>query len=215
MSKQMSKQWQGMAAGVLLLAGGGAEAALVDAGNGLINDTVLNITWVADASLSGAQSWSDLVQWAEDLVYGGYDDWRLASMSVAAGTPTGATDSIIDCATDTEANCRDNELGYMYTYYLSGNYGDDKTGNQAVGSVTLTGIQLSHWSGTEAASSPGNAWVFYPLNGFQTNFGNAYESYGWAVRDGQIAAAPLPATALLMALGFGAMTVLRRARRRS
>jgi hypothetical protein len=46
-------------------------------------------------------------------------------MSVAAGTPTGSTDSIIDCSMDTEANCRDNELAYMYTYYLPGTYGDN------------------------------------------------------------------------------------------
>ena len=58
----------------LLGAGSPSQAALVDAGNGLINDTVLDITWVADASLSGARTWDNLVQWAEDLVYGGYDD---------------------------------------------------------------------------------------------------------------------------------------------
>jgi hypothetical protein len=166
------KTWQGMAAAGLLLAGGGAQAALVDAGNGLVNDTVLDITWVADAGLSndqlsGAANWQDLVDWAENLVYAGYDDWRLASMSVAAGTPTGSTDSIIDCSTDTEANCRDNELAYMYTYYLPGTYGDDKTGDQTVGDVTLTGIQNAYWSGTEFASDPFIAWFFFPTSGEQ------------------------------------------------
>ena len=198
----------------LLGAGGATQAALVDAGNGLVNDTVLDITWVADASLSGGQSWGDLVDWAENLVYAGYDDWRLASMSVAAGTPTGATDSIIACQTDTEVNCRDNELGYMYTYYLPGNYGDNKTGDQTVGDVTLTGIQNVYWSGTEFASGPDFAWGFDPVNGFQFDDDKGFQDYGWAVRPGQVAAAPLPGTALLMALGFGAMALLRRARRR-
>jgi len=198
----------------LLGAGGATQAALVDAGNGLVNDTVLDITWVADASLSGGQSWGDLVDWAENLVYAGYDDWRLASMSVAAGTPTGATDSIIACQTDTEVNCRDNELGYMYTYYLPGNYGDNKTGDQTVGDVTLTGIQNVYWSGTEFASDPVGAWFFDPDLGFQAFDGKVLQFYGWAVRPGQVAAAPLPGTALLMALGFGAMALLRRARRR-
>jgi hypothetical protein len=95
-------------------------AALVDAGNGLVNDTVRNITWVADASLSGAQTWDNLASWAENLVYAGYSDWRLASMSVAAGTPTGSAGTDVDCSSATEPACRDNELGDMHYYNLGG-----------------------------------------------------------------------------------------------
>jgi hypothetical protein len=116
------KTWAGMAGAGLLLVGGGAQAALVDVGNGLINDTVLNITWVADAGLSNSQlggtaQWQPLVNWAAGLVYGGYDDWRLASMSVLAGTPTGSTDSVVtsaDCATDEVAHPNTSPTKFRY-----------------------------------------------------------------------------------------------------
>ena len=212
--------WQGMAAAGLLLAGGGAQAALVDAGNGLVNDTGLDITWVAEAGVStvqlgGAATWEELVNGAAGLEDAGYDDWRLASMSVAAGTPTGSAGfgSIIDCETDTETNCRDNELGYMYRYYLPGNYGDDKTGEQTVGDVTLTGIQNLYWSGTDVAGSPSRAWLFNPGVGFQGYGFKSSEHYGWAVRPGQIPTAPLPGTAALMALGLAGLGARRLSRR--
>jgi hypothetical protein len=80
--------------------------------------------------------------------------------------------------------------------------------------VTLTNIQNAYWSGTEVASDLRFAWLFLPVDGSQGNGGKDSHYYGWAVRPGQIAAAPLPGTALLMALGFGAMALSRRARRR-
>jgi hypothetical protein len=218
------KTWAGMAGAGLLLVGGGAQAALVDVGNGLINDTVLNITWVADAGLSNSQlggtaRWQPLVDWAEDLVYGGYDDWRLASMSVLAGTPTGSTDSVVmaaDCATD-EVACRDNELAYMYTHYLSG--GSNRTGNQTVGDVTLTNIQDTYWSGTEEATRDFEAWRFAFNNGLGPASPNKINlGSGWAVRDGLVPtddpSVPLPGTALLMALGVLPLAARRLARQR-
>jgi hypothetical protein len=136
----------------LLGAGGASQAALVDAGNGLVNDTVLDITWVANAGLSneqlsGAANWQDLVDWADALVYGGYDDWRLASMS-----STSPTNTVFDCSTGTEQQCIEsgNQLGYMFHYNIAGGF--PKTGDQTVGDVTLTGIQNAYWSGTEFAS---------------------------------------------------------------
>jgi hypothetical protein len=209
-----SKTWQGMAAAGLLLAGGASQAALVDAGNGLVNDTVLDITWVANAGLSndelgGSKTWQELVDWAENLVYAGYDDWRLASMSTSA-----ATDSVHNCSSGTEDACiaSGNELGYMFNFNITGDF--PKAGDKTVGDVELTGIQNAYWSGTEYAPSPGYAWVFNANFGFQYNVSKVSQYYGWAVRPGQVAAAPLPGTALLMALGFGALSLSRRARRR-
>jgi hypothetical protein len=100
----------------------------------------------------------------------------------------------------------------MFNFNITGIF--PKTGDQTVGDVDLTGIQNVYWSGTESASFPGNAWIFRPDIGFQFVDDMDFQYYGWAVRPGQVAAAPLPGTALLMALGFGAMALLRRARRR-
>jgi hypothetical protein len=56
-----------------------AFASLTDKGGGLIYDTDLDITWLQNANYAGQMSHEDALQWAEDLVYQGYDDWRLPS----------------------------------------------------------------------------------------------------------------------------------------
>ena len=76
-----------------LFAATAAQAALVDRGGGMIYDTDLSITWLQDANLAktsgydadGRMSWVAANQWAANLIYGGYADWRLAS-----ATDTGA-----------------------------------------------------------------------------------------------------------------------------
>ena len=62
-------------------------------------DDVLDITWLTDASLSGRWVWDNQVGWARGLNTAnhlGFDGWRLASMSVAAGLPTGTAASVVD-----------------------------------------------------------------------------------------------------------------------
>ena len=104
---------------LLVLFAAPAHAALLDRGNGLIYDDVLDITWSQNANLGGVLiNWDNAVSWADGLVFGGFNDWRLASMSVSSGVPTGQTFTIVDCSTATELACRDNELGYMYRYNL-------------------------------------------------------------------------------------------------
>ncbi len=64
---------------------GMANATLWDRGGGLIYDDVLNITWLQDANYAktwgydadGRMTWSQAMTWADQLVYAGYDDWRL------------------------------------------------------------------------------------------------------------------------------------------
>jgi hypothetical protein len=53
------------------------NATLVDRGGGMIYDSDLNITWLQDANLGGQMDWSSAIAWADQLVYGGYSDWRL------------------------------------------------------------------------------------------------------------------------------------------
>jgi len=62
-----------------------ANAELINRGGGLIYDTDYNITWLADANYAmtsnydpdGLMSWGQAMTWADQLEYGGYDDWRL------------------------------------------------------------------------------------------------------------------------------------------
>jgi len=70
---------------VLGLHFGTVHADLIDRGGGLIYDTDFDITWLADACYArtcgddadGLMNWSDASAWVDQLVYGGYDDWRL------------------------------------------------------------------------------------------------------------------------------------------
>jgi hypothetical protein len=112
-------------------------------------------------------------------VYQGFEDWRLASISVAAGLPTGATNSVVDCSTATELESRDNELGYMFYRNLGGMLGDDLTGDQGL----FTDIQDFYWSGTESSST--FAWNFLYDNGGQDNSFKGFDLLAdWAVRAG-------------------------------
>lgn len=62
-----------------------ANATLIDRGGGLIYDTDFNITWLQDANYAntsgydagGAMTWDEAMTWVSNLVYGGYDNWRL------------------------------------------------------------------------------------------------------------------------------------------
>ena len=89
---------------------GNAQASLIDRGNGLLYDDVLNVTWLQDANYAhtsgyagadsaGRMNWTTAKTWAADLVYGGYSDWRLPSNSPINGSsfndsyaPDGSTD---------------------------------------------------------------------------------------------------------------------------
>lgn len=187
-------------------------------------DTVLDITWLTDAALSGLGNGDNRVGWADGLDtanYLGFDGWRLASMSVTAGLPTGtATTTVVDCSTATELACRDNELGYMYYHNLGGSFLDDLTGTQTVGDVTLTDIQSLYWSGTEFTPSL-SAYCPLPICVWEYDFGFGGSSitgsgfsghYGWAVRSGDvISAVPIPAAVWLFGSGLvGLLGIARR-----
>jgi hypothetical protein len=98
-----------------------AQAALLDRGNGMIYDDVLNLTWLQDTRYAftigltgydytddfnrhynsvdpyGRMIWAQAMSWTAQLNYGGYTDWRLPTSDKVGGY-----------------NHSDSELGYMY-----------------------------------------------------------------------------------------------------
>ena len=62
-----------------------SHAILIDRGGGMIYSTDMNVTWLQDSKYArtsgydadGLMNWYDAMQWAQNLSYGGYDDWRL------------------------------------------------------------------------------------------------------------------------------------------
>ncbi len=196
------------------------QAELQDRGNGLIYDTVLDITWLQDANYAltsgydccdvyggcdddqycdvdsscdenfdpSKMTWQQAVKWADQLNYQGLDDWRLASVSVSSGIPTGSTwrDSIVHCYVESEEACRDNELGYMFRYNLGGELGDNLQGDQtSVNGVDLHNIQYGHWSNT-AYLEYIEAFAFFFAGGVYLDAGQTTRWAAWAVRDGDV-----------------------------
>ena len=199
-----AKRW----ATAVLMAGmglaGSASATLISRGADLVYDNVLNITWTRNANLPGSSvlTFPQANAWAANLVFAGFDDWRLPTINLTTPTTTAT-----NCALVTAAACAasGNELGYMFYVNLGGAFLDNKTGTQtAVGGEVLTGIQPAYWSGAEFA--PGNgAWVF------NFDFGFQFEEHlevsqlsAWAVRSGDVrAAVPEPQTVALLLFGLG------------
>ena len=62
------------------------KAELIDRGGGLIYDTCLDITWLQNPlwGQTQEQTWDEAKEWVEILVYQGYSDWRLPSVSGSA-----------------------------------------------------------------------------------------------------------------------------------
>jgi hypothetical protein len=200
------------------MAFGSASATLLDRGPGMVYDDVLNITWVRDANLcvtldncvnggggGGSMTWDDANAWADALVFGGFNDWRLPYASVSAGAgPTLSLSSCTGAGGADEVACRDNEMAYMFYYNLDGTAGFPETGTQtAVGGEMLTGIQPGYWSGTHAVLG-GLVWPFHFDGAISQPNSVIGFLFAWAVRPGDVGATsvPEPGSLALLALGL-------------
>ncbi len=93
-----------------------AEAGLISRPGGMVYDSDLDITWLADANYAmtslydadGLMDWDSANTWANDLVYGGFSDWRLPTADPGCGLTHG------ECVTNA------NEMGHLFYHELGG-----------------------------------------------------------------------------------------------
>ena len=172
----------GLMSGLLLLAAGNTtvRASLTDLGGGMIYDDALDITWLQNANQGGSQNRANARSWAENLVFGGYDDWRLPNIDVNGDGGLFAS----------VAN-PDNEFAWMFFHNLGGNFWDNKTGTQtSVDGITFTGITARYY--TADTGNDNKYYVYVMSDGGQFFQSAGTAAYGtWAVRAG--GAPPVPA----------------------
>ena len=178
---------------VLGLMASGANAALYSRDNGkMVYDDVLNVTWLADWNSIGLSDWDQANEWANGLVYGVYDNWRLPSSVNRNGTgPCGPA-----------INCDSSEMGYMFYVNWGATAGNSYstgsgTGNLALFKNVLDG--LPYWSDTKY--SVAEDWVFNMGNGSQYYLPDGRGGVV-AVHKGDVAGVPVPATLALLGLGL-------------
>lgn len=186
-------------------------------------DTVLNITWLADANYTrtsgydadGQMTWAAANAWAANLVLGGFGQWRLP-LVIDTGAPgcDQTTASGADCGVN--VNTSTSEMAHMY-YVSLGNLPQTSLSNTG----PFSNLQPSfYWSGTAytgPGSSSGSAWMFSFRNGEQNWYWTYWGEtlYAWAVHPGDIGTpAVVPVPAAIWLFGSGLLGLLSTARGR-
>lgn len=229
----MKQNWHvALCAGAMLLGlATTAQAALIDRGNGMIYDSDQELTWLQDANYAktsgydadGQMTWGQAMTWASNLSYGGYNDWRLPSVTDNGNDGCNFGWSGTDCGYNVDTS--GSELAYMWyeilgnisVYDTSGNIfqpGWGLTSTSADGVDILNLQSLAYWSGTECPSCTNSAWGFDTSSGGQSDYTkNNSGMYAWAVRSGDVSAVPVPAAVWLFGSGLiGLLGVARRQR---
>jgi hypothetical protein len=176
------------------------NASFLDNGDGTITDTDTGLMWLQDANSQMTQmTWSEAMDWADNLLYAGYDDWRLPSTLVPDYSCTDG-DPLIS-----QGHCSGSEMGNLFLSGIS-------AFTQGPFDNILDGV--FYWSSTEHPNGAfsfafGHAPPLFVTVGWQDVVPKINSNtYAWGVR-----VVPEPISAILFIVG-GVTLGLRRFMRR-
>jgi len=180
-------------------------------------DTILNITWLADANYAmtsgfdsdGIMHWSQANSWVSGLEIGGLTGWRLPTAVDIGNDGCNFSYNGTDCGYNTDPTT--GEMTHLFHNTL-GNIGQRETDGTPVDpglyGLLNTGpfanfIVDQYWSGTSYVASPARRWEF---DFFWGGKGYSYESatshYALIVHSGDVSAVPVPAALWLFSSGL-------------
>lgn len=195
-------------------------------------DTILNITWLADANFArtsgydpdGAMNWATATSWATNLnpYSSGITGWRLPTVNPVDGTTDDDLTFAYDGSEDRGYNVSApgtlyagstaSEMAHLFyntlgdrAYYST--LGVLQAGYGLINTGPFSNLpssNTSYWSGTSRTAY--FMWAF-SANGLQEPLNYIYPFYAWAVHDGDVGAAipssvPVPAASWLFCSGL-------------
>ena len=166
-------------------------------------DTVLDITWLADANYAQTSSfdadgwmpWADAGDWVRSLNIGGITGWRLPTV-VDTGSPgCDFAYSGTDCGFNVDTAT--GELAHMFYVTLGNKAYYDDTGNPAQPGSGLSNTgpfsnvkSFSYWTDTVFATNAGFSWHFDFILGHQGGVNQTSDQYVWPVYPGDVLVRP-------------------------
>lgn len=178
---------------LLLIVGGTANSALIDNGNGLIYDTDLNITWYDNPNYD-THMFADYVTWANNLVVGNAENWRLPT---TGGQHSGYTN--------------EGEMGHLYYDELN------NTPNSFVNAGPFQHLNAEYLGFYTSTYGENGNVHYYDLGSGSQSLAWTGNWYFWihaiAVHDGNIGGGspvPVPTTLLLLATGLTGLAAIGR-----
>ncbi|MGH8551126.1 MAG: DUF1566 domain-containing protein [Methylococcales bacterium] len=200
----------GFLATVLLCLSSATNAQLVDRDGGMIYDTDQDLTWLKDANYSrtqyirsgglrgdkdGFMDWNTANAWARSLLVGGYNDWRLPSITETPPDRCNFGYDGTNCGYNTDASL--SEIAYMFHSNLGNVSLFNTKGNLRIG---ISGFDWGlvnrgpfdklfnaiYWTSTEFTPYTENAWAFLMHDGYQFDANKGNRFLAWAVRSGDV-----------------------------
>lgn len=195
------------------------------------HDTELNVTWLRDANMIGWRDWDSARNWADALVIGHFNDWRLPGLLDTGAPGCNFAYGGTDCGFNVQT--KDNEIVYSeiaHLWYVTlGNIGYCNTDGSCNGSddpistghfeslVPPASDMPRFWIGTEYPD-PAHAWYFDTGGGFQGFDARDWGAYALALHPGDIGVAvpiPEPQSYIMLMLGLIFMALWQSIERKS